>query len=161
MLIAPGLLYSGKPSGSVQMASFVTVEWTDPGQSQGKVDKISRKFILNEGKLSNNQEVRVQLSKKRESKARVWNAKVISETLDDRPREPAKRKRKLQRILRQQRRRRRLTPGLRLTSVSLWISLRMMISRLPSLKHLHQSWLCRQDMVLLKNQSRLTVKKKF
>ena len=142
-------------SGSVQMASFVTVEWTDPGQSQGKVDKISRKFILNEGKLSNNQEVSVHLSKKRGSKARVWHAKVISETLDDRPREPAKRKRKSQRILRQQRRRRRLTPGLQLTSVSQWISLRMMISHLPSL-----SWLRQKDMVLLKNQNRLTAKKK-
>ena len=44
--------------------------------------------------MSNNQEVHVQLSKKRGSKARVWHAKVISKTLDDRPREPAKRKRK-------------------------------------------------------------------
>lgn len=71
----------------------VSVVWLDPGPSLGRIDSVSRQFILEEGSLEDGQEVRIQMSKKRNSKAKVWRAKVVNLSEQDiRPREPRKKK---------------------------------------------------------------------
>ena len=72
----------------------IQVIWMDPGPSCGRVDTVSRKFILQEGILFDGQNVKVQLSKKKGSKAKVWNAKVVMMIDDDRAREPSSKRRK-------------------------------------------------------------------
>lgn len=76
------------------MATSVTVVWLDAGQSEGKVDTISRKFVLDEGDLREGQEVSVQLTRKKGSRAKVWRAKVVGQAADKRAREPPLKKRK-------------------------------------------------------------------
>ena len=73
-------------------SSTVTVRWVDPGLSQGKTDTVARKFIQDEGDLVHGQKVKVQLSRKKGSRAKVWNATVVDQAKDDRAREPPKKK---------------------------------------------------------------------
>lgn len=74
----------------------IVVEWLDPGKSQGRIDIIFRKFILNDpfGPLSHGKEIAVQLSKKG-SKAKIRKARVVEKgNQDTRPTEPPSKKRR-------------------------------------------------------------------
>lgn len=71
----------------------VTVCWLDPGSNQGKIDTISRGYVLDKGDLKDGQQVRIRMSKKKGSKAKIWNAHIIKLVDDDRPREPIRKRR--------------------------------------------------------------------
>ncbi len=58
----------------------VTVAWIETGE----IGQVNRRFILDE---KDGQDVRIQLSKKKGTRAKVWHAKVINLTEDTRPRE--------------------------------------------------------------------------
>ena len=74
------------------MSSTVQVEWLDSGPSKGKIDTINRRFVIDKGDLTKGQHVSVQMSTKKTSKAKVWKAKVVKTSLDDRPREPTRKR---------------------------------------------------------------------
>ena len=82
-------------SDQAKMVSNVQVLWLDSGPSNGKIDTISRRFVLEKGDLHEGQIVRVRLSTKKCSKAKVWKAKIIKLSEDDRPREALRRKKKV------------------------------------------------------------------
>ena len=72
----------------------VQVVWLDTGASCGRVDSVARRFILEEGPLEDGQDVTVQMSRKKGTKAKKWRAKVVMLVEDDRAREPARKKRR-------------------------------------------------------------------
>ena len=64
----------------------VSVMWLDSGPSEGRIDTISRKFIVNDNKtekLKDGQLVEVRLSKKKGSKAKAWKARVVMSEKDE------------------------------------------------------------------------------
>ena len=72
----------------------IQVVWMDAGPSLGRVDTVARRYVLEDGPLVDGHEVHVQMSKKRGSKARIWNAKVVMLIDNDWAREPVKKRRK-------------------------------------------------------------------
>ena len=81
------------PGSLVTVCLQSTFIWLDKGKSQGKITSIARKFILDEGELLDGQVVAVQMSRRKDSKAKKWAAQVDNMTEDNRPKEP-RRKRK-------------------------------------------------------------------
>ena len=72
---------------------MLAVKWIDEGAHFGKTDNIARCFIIDKGELKEGQKVRVQLSKKKGSRAKVWNGEIVAPpNVDKRAREPMKKK---------------------------------------------------------------------
>ena len=55
---------------------LITVGWLNPGPSIAKISE-GKEYVLDEGPLTDGQDVSVQLSKKKGSKAKIWRAKVV------------------------------------------------------------------------------------
>ena len=65
----------------------------DVGPSQGKVETIFMKFVIGGDEfLEDGQMVRVQMTRKKASKAKVWNAQIVMLKYDTRPREPPRKR---------------------------------------------------------------------
>uniref|UniRef100_A0A1X7TL39 Uncharacterized protein n=1 Tax=Amphimedon queenslandica TaxID=400682 RepID=A0A1X7TL39_AMPQE len=75
------------------MAEKVSVMWLGAGLSEAKIDKINRKFIVNDNEkeeLKDGQMVEVQLSRKKGSKAKAWKTEMVMLEKDKRARMPPK-----------------------------------------------------------------------
>lgn len=70
----------------------VNVIWLDEGPSEGKISSVARRFNIDEGELEDGQDIRIQMSRRKDSKAKIWNAKVVKLVDDNRAREPGKKK---------------------------------------------------------------------
>ena len=70
---------------------MLTVKWIDEGAHFGKTNNIATCFIIDKEEIKEGQKVRVQLSKKKESRAKVWTGEIVAPpNVDKHPREPKK-----------------------------------------------------------------------
>ena len=61
--------------------NIVILRWIDKGKYKDKIEHVDRRFVQNKGVLLVGQEVTVQFTKKKQSRAKIWN--VIVEDLGD------------------------------------------------------------------------------